>query len=766
MKQGRPRILRPVSLKLLTGLILVSIAAAYYLLPTHRKLLDRQLQDGETKKALSTLRGMPAHEREKDVAYYALLELRLVRELLDPADSQAVIRQLLEASHGYEQFDFRDEFLKELLPLILFSRDIERIHKFLSPALSRMPPSGRQQIFLYLANAALAANKPTLAPTLYVEFWEDSPPEIETTIEMARLWRSAGKPDRALETIEEFIRRKVTNTLELSYTLAKLRIDLLRETGQPGKAFEALRNLMPLVDEDRAAELFDPMVKTSLESSRAKEALPLVKARAEESQDDSKLWKLLGDLSVSAGDLELGIYAFEKLAQLEREAPEHLLKVGQLCEWTDQPGRAFDSYLAALKINDTSGIERLAALSQGLYRDAELALALEELGDLVDPKDYPLQFARLYGRVGDFEAAEQLYTELLEAPDASVDLLVEYGTFLHALSEYAPAYEAFKKAAALTPDDPEILRPLAEIQFRLGNYSQSTKDYQNLLQTTDAADVFEKYLNLAESQGDLDGIVQGLRTKIARDVNVTPYDFERLAVFLNIQGNRTAYLDTLEEVLVRYPEEKNLRETAAYAYSDGGEYAEAVRLLQKHPDLKTNSRLVRFYLSILVSLKEFQKAQDFLASGLDETLLDLLSVLEVRAYVYEASGNVQESARLYGRLYEKDPKSARYALNYGRLLSSIGRTKEAKALIEPFLADATPDVLRLAAQLYSAVGDYKTAEIYQRRFLRSPPQPSEMPQAWGFLGDLLSVRGDKRTAKQAYRKGLDEMVRMAASAKQ
>ena len=766
MRKSRSRILRPISLRLLTGLILVSITVAYYLLPTHRKLLERQLEDGKTQKALFTLRGMPASEREKDSAYYTLLELRLVRELLDPSDTQAVIRQILEASHGYEQFDFQDPFLKELLPLIMFTRDIERIHKFLRPVLTRMPSEGRQQIYLYLANAALAADKPTLAPTLYVKFWEDSPPTTETTIQMSRLWRSSGNARRALETIESLIQQKGTNAAELSYEIAKLRIDLLRETGEAGKAFDAIRILIPLANEDRAAELFDQMIKTSLESSRSIEALPDVKARAEASPEDAKLWKLLGDLSVSAGDLKLGIYAFDKLAQLEHETSEHLMKVGQLCEWTDQPGRAFDSYLQALKINDPSGIERLAALSQGLYRDAELALALEDLGDLVDPQNYALQFARLYGRVGDFEKAKQLYTELLELPDASIDLLIEYGTFLHALSEFTPAYEAFTKAAKLRPDDLQILSSLAEIQFRLANYDQSLKDYEALLRVSNEPDVFEKYINLAESLGDLDGIVTGLRTKITRKVNVSPYDFERLAVFLNIQGKNSAYFETLEEVLVHYPEEKNLRETAAYAYSDAGEYPDAVRLLEKHPDLKTNSRLVRFYLGVLVALKEFEKAQTFLASGLDETLLDLSAVLEVRAYVYEASGNVPESVRIYGRLHEKDPRSARYALNYGRLLSGLGRTKEAQALIGPFLENATPEVLRLAAQVYSAVGDYKSAEKYQRRFLDSPPQPYEQPQAWGFLGDLLSVRGDKRSAKKAYSEGVHAIFRTLASAKE
>lgn len=756
-KERKSRILRPVSLRLLAGLIVVSLSAAYYLLPSHRKLLDRQLQDGKNRQALFTLKGMPASEREKDSAFYAILELRLTREILDPADSAGVIRQLLEACHAYEQFGFRDEFLREILPLIPFTQEVERVQKLLNPALARMPPNGKQQIFLYLANAALAANKPLLAPTLYLKFWETSNPLDETTIVMARLWRSAGQAQRALDAIEAFLGKAKLNVAALSPTLGRLRIDLFRETAQPGKAFEALRDQLQLAATPADAGQFELLVTTALESGRTKEVLPIVQARAEEFPENVAIWKQLGDLSVSAGENELGITAFEKVAALEPENAAHPMKLGQLCEWTAQPNRAFDFYLKALELKETSGIERLASLSQGLYRDAELSNALDKLGDLVDPRNYPLQFARLYGRIGDFAKSKQLYTELLQAPGAGVELLVEYGSFLHVLSEFAPAYEAFTKASALKPDDPEILRPLAEIQFRMGDYQASLRDYGTLLETSTELDVFENYFNLAESLGDLDGIIRGLRIKTDRGISVSPFDYERLAAFINIKGDRAGYLRTLEASLLRYPDQVNLRETTAYAYSDGGDYARAIRHLEKHPNLRTNSRLVRFYASVLVQLKEFEKAEAFFTSGLDPEMLDTPLILEIRAYLYEAAGRIQDSTDLYSRLHDKDPGNARYALNYGRLLTSLGRTKEAQKLIQPFLDAATPETLRLAAQILSAVGDYRLAESYQRRFLATPPQPFERPQAWGYLGDLLAVQGDKRNAQKAYRRSLTEM---------
>ena len=65
----------------------------------------------------------------------------------------------------------------------------------------------------------------------------------------------------------------------------------------------------------------------------------------------------------------------------------------------------------------------------------------------------------------------------------------------------------------------------------------------------------------------------------------------------------------------------------------------------------------------------------------------------------------------------------------------------------------------MAAQVYSALGDFQEAEQLQFRFLKSGPQAAEAPQAWGFLGDLRLVQGDRRGTKRAYQTGLNEMFK-------
>ena len=49
LNRDQSKAFRPVPLRMLAGLIIVSLTLAYYLLPSSRKLLERQLEDGQLK---------------------------------------------------------------------------------------------------------------------------------------------------------------------------------------------------------------------------------------------------------------------------------------------------------------------------------------------------------------------------------------------------------------------------------------------------------------------------------------------------------------------------------------------------------------------------------------------------------------------------------------------------------------------------------------------------------------------------------------------
>jgi predicted negative regulator of RcsB-dependent stress response len=60
------------------------------------------------------------------------------------------------------------------------------------------------------------------------------------------------------------------------------------------------------------------------------------------------------------------------------------------------------------------------------------------------------------------------------------------------------------------------------------------------------------------------------------------------------------------------------------------------------------------------------------------------------------------------------------------------------------------------AQVLATSGYYKEAEKWQQRYVAT--RPSDLPQAYGFLGDVRLSRGDRVNARRAYQKGLDSMM--------
>ena len=114
------------------------------------------------------------------------------------------------------------------------------------------------------------------------------------------------------------------------------------------------------------------------------------------------------------------------------------------------------------------------------------------------------------------------------------------------------------------------------------------------------------------------------------------------------------------------------------------------------------------------------------------------------------------AAALYEKLYLRDPANLRYVMNHARLLSGLGKLKQAEKVILPYLAQPSRDMLKLAAQVYAAAGQYRTAEKYQLQYLANLRQGRA--EAWGFLGDIQLSRGDKQLSRRSYHRGLTELL--------
>lgn len=749
--------------KLLLALPVICVLIALWLIPTERRLLERQIADKAWGRAMETLRKLPARERAKQGRYYALLEIQLERRLLAADDPVALRNLLVRACELAEPFKFDRDFLAEISGLLDPVRDPQAAYQSVRPALAKLPPAQGAPLYEALVKKALAAAQPVLAMQIYAAHWQVNPTDA-TTLRLVQLTRAGGQPALGLRAVDEFARRTGRPLTRVSPRLAWERVGLLRETGQPALAFEAIQELMAVVEPADRDRLFSLLMTTARESNRLRELLPEIQRRAAADPGNVQLWRTLAELALAGGDQKAAIAALQRIVALEPNDRSHHQRLAQLYEWNVRPNEAFDHYLIALRLREPSAVDRLIALAPGLYRDADLAKGLGEAGDLLDRQKFAPFLARLEGNIGNFEQAEFYYRKLVDDPKASLALLKEYAQLQMDLAHYERALPVLQRILRSQPEDVPTLGALAECHFRLSDYPRSLETYQRLVRLAADKTNIEGLLTLAESMGLFDAAADGLQLWLERSQQradePTVKDYQRLAYFQGAADRPERVRAALEQAVKRFPQDNSLRRQLTYALSDAGEFSLAADVLRLHPEVRTEDELAKFYLSLLIQAKRIADAEQFVTRELTPEQVHKLGLAATVASVYEATGNWQAALGLYGQLHRQNPEQISHGLAYARLLVRAERGREALTVIQRYLANADAATHELAAQVLAGARDFKRAAVHQRAYVAGKPQ--DPSRAWGFLGDILLARGDKHGARVAYQRAIQELLRMLA----
>lgn len=742
--------------KLLIAVPVICAIAALWLIPTERGLLERQLADQKWGKALETLRKLPEKDRAKEARRFALLEIQLERRLLAPDDPLALRKLLARACEIAAPFKFEAEFMTEISAMLDQVQDAEAAWQLLNPVMPRLPVAVRGPLYEALVKKALAAAKPVLAMQIYAQHWQANPTDT-TTFRLIALTRQAGQPALGLRAVDEFARRTGRPLVRVSPRLAWERITLLRETGQPGLAYEAIRELMAVVEPADRERMFSLLMTTARESDRIRELLPEIQRRAAAQPENLSLWRMLAELALASGDQKAAIAAFRQIVALEPNVAANHQRLAQFYEWNTLPNDAFDHYLIALRLKEPAAIERLIALAPGLYRDADLAQALADAGNLIDRKKHAPFLARLEASIGNFEQADAYYQSLIRDPNAGTSLLKEYSRLLLDLAHYDRALPVLLRLQKQQTNDVVTLGELAECYFRLGDYAKSLTHYQQVVQRAPDKTSVEGLLTLAESMGQLGVAADGLEYWLGRNPQPTSKDYQRLAYFQGVANRPAKVREALQRGVERFPQDPTLRRQLVYSLSDDGQFSAAADVLRPHPELRSDDELTKFYLSLLLQAKRLTDAEQFVTRELTPELVEKLGLIASVASVYEATGNWQAAMALYEKLHRQDAANVSHGLAYARLLVRANRQRDALAVLQRYADNTEPATHELAAQILAATRDFKRAAAHQRAFVAS--QPEDAGRAWGFLGDILSARGDKLGARVAYQRAIQEMLR-------
>jgi tetratricopeptide (TPR) repeat protein len=342
-------------------------------------------------------------------------------------------------------------------------------------------------------------------------------------------------------------------------------------------------------------------------------------------------------------------------------------------------------------------------------------------------------------------------------------VLREFGFLQADLYDYGLALSTLQQAAKRLPADGELKKAIAECLFRLHRYEESLAAYEEVVAAGADADTYDSYTTLAESLGKPDKVIAGLQGKLASTNLVAGMDYMRLAHLHARQGQTNQMRQAMQVGLSRFPEDPGLRLQLANALSDQRQWLEAARTLAPHPDLRTDPEIGGMYLSLLVQAQDFRSAAAYLASKPSPAVTNSVGYLEAAAQVHESEKAFETTLSIYARLRAERPDELRHTLNYGRMLAVLNRQKEAEAILHSLLGHTEPEVLKLAAEVYTAARKYRLAEQYQKRYLAT--NPPELHKEYGFLGDIRLSRGDKVNARRAYQRGLDHLYAKLAAEK-
>ncbi len=480
---------------------------------------------------------------------------------------------------------------------------------------------------------------------------------------------------------------------------------------------------------DKAADAFARVVDALDEKAANK--LSQADQRRILGGDEAAAYQEFGLAFLEAKRYDLAVKAFERGLDYEPDDPQLPLYLSRTLLKVNKGEEALAQVERFLKRqpHELEGYELLAEVLNALKRSDEITPRLEKAAQ-VDSKNIALQYALAdrYREVGQVDRAEALYKTLLAAQPSTQG----YGALAASLLKRKKAddllkvineaitrpggFESVKESIDGIVADPEMADRVLDAGLKMVSAEPPTLDRAGI----------SVLAYVANRSGKLEKLLP-IQQEVLKD-NPSPTTYKEL---LTLQDSLKKFGDavqTFEEMLKKYPEERNARLVAqlAQSYRLADKPDEAVRLAREAIQLDQNDSDVR----------------------------------RVAAVVLSQSGKVDEAVDLLKAAAKKDPANPEPSLVLGSLLSTAGRNEEAittlKDVLEKFPNDEK--VVRLVRQTlsiaYVNMGDYAKGEAELETLLEASPDD---PGVNNDLGYLYSEQGKNlEKAEAMIRKALAE----------
>ena len=365
---------------------------------------------------------------------------------------------------------------------------------------------------------------------------------------------------------------------------------------------------------------------------------------------------------------------------------------------------------------------------------------------------YLLVLARLLVKHGEYGDADSLYQKHLKQSKDDTSVMGEYAEMLIRQHAYEGALIVLKRLQGLRPEDRPLLKRIAEVYYLRGDFEKSFHIYKQLAKEGTDLETILQYCTLAESLGDFQSLSEALGRKLELQKEPAEHDYIKLAYVFNLLGANVERRKVLESGLAKYEDSDSLRVQLAFLLVVMKQQNQALPILRRSRNLKTDPASVQLYLELLIASRDYVAAEKFLKSGIDEKILDAQNINLLQATVYEGNQNDVAAEKIYQKLWQQHPLESAHALDYLQILAKLGKSRKAESVLEPLLKNPTPAILEAATHVYVELGDYKEAERLQTRFMELPGKSGF--RDWSYLGDIRYSAGNRSAAQHAYRRAL------------
>ncbi len=598
---------------------------------------------------------------------------------------------------------------------------------------------------------------------VYLTAYEVAPEDEGALRGVSRSFHRSGDKQAALAHYELLIEQhpSFSNYSQLARVIPRLLRD--REAEGDSRREELLRAAIGAAEGDDRPRSYEQLASFYVNQERSAEAHQLLSQAVENEEDPVPVLYLLARLHRSEGNEDKAEALLKRAVEARPDEPQvHLVLAAYLVR-QDQFDEALEAIERALELDPS---ERRALLQKaevlmelGFRHDreggaAEARAILDQILAAEPSNAYALVADGKYKLgTGDQSGATRALRAALETQPNWAQAYYLLGLALAAQNDYAAARSEFAKSLELDASQLRARAALAEVHFRLGEWSYCAERAREYLKVRPEdngvrlmlAQSLVRLDRMSEAETELQGIPLELRTgevffalgriqESKQDLDgarehmlaaheALPGNWEVLQALLVIdrqQGRLSESSERIAAALEKNPEDAKLHQlTALIAFNEGRpEDAEKgfLRAIELAPDdLQAYQRLARFYARmgrLEQTAKTYEKALE--TNPRSATVHHFLGVL------YELSGDRARAIERYESAIEYGPEMAEaknnlaylYAEQGDHLDRALDLAQDAKSLMpdNPSVSDTLGWVLFKRGVPSAAISYLKEAE--------------------------------------------------------